>query len=181
MMNRSIVGRHFELTEPIKEYINSALDGLEKYNLEIISATVVISGDTKNGKKGFSVEFVVNLKGKHTVVITQKDKDVYAAVDLAAERIKKNLRRHSDKIKDHSHISLKELGSEAEAVSEILSNSEEEPEIIPMDLELHKPMDFDEVITLLKEDTKQQFYVFNDMEGRMRVMYKRADGKFGLY
>ena len=181
MMNRSIVGRHFELTEPIKAYINGALDGLEKYNLEIISATVVISGDTKNGKKGFSVEFVVNLKGKHTVVITQKDKDVYAAIDLAAERIKKNLRRHSDKIKDHNHISLRELGSEAEAVSEIISNIEEEPEIVPMDLELYKPMDFDEVIALLKADTKQQFHVFNDMDGRMRVMYKRADGKFGLY
>ena len=180
-MNRSIVGRQFELTEPIKEYINGALDGLDKYNLEIISATVIISGDTRNGKKGFSVEFVVNLKGKHTVVITQKDKDVYAAVDLAAERVKKNLRRHSDKIKDHSNISLKELGSEAEAVSEQLNNEESEPEIIPMDLELHKPMDFDEVITLLREDTKQQFHVFNDNEGTMRVMYKRADGKFGLY
>lgn len=180
-MNRSIVGKHFELTEPIKEYIHSALDGLSKYNLEIISATVVISGDTKNGKKGFSVEFVVNLKGKHTVVITQKDKDVYAAVDLAAERIKKNLRRHSDKIKDHNHVSLKELGSEAEAVSEQVDNADAEPEIIPMDLDLHKPMDFDEVIELLKADTKQQFYVFNDNEGTMRVMYKRADGKFGLY
>jgi len=180
-MNRSIVGRHFELTEPIKEYIHSALDGLDKYNLEIISATVVISGDTKNGKKGFSVEFVVNLKGKHTVVITQKDKDVYAAVDLAAERIKKNLRRHSDKIKDHNHVSLKELGSEAEAVSEQLDNTDAEPEIVPMDLDLHKPMDFDEVIEFLKADTKQQFYVFNDNEGSMRVMYKRADGKFGLY
>jgi len=180
-MNRSIVGRHFELTEPIKEYINGALDGLEKYNLEIISATVVISGDTKNGKKGFSVEFVVNLKGKYTVVITQKDKDVYAAVDLAAERIKKSLRRHSDKIKDHNHVSLKELGSEAEAVSEQINNENIEPEIIPMDLELHKPMDFDEVITLLRTDTKQQFHVFNDNEGSMRVMYKRADGKFGLY
>jgi len=180
-MNRSIVGRHFELTEPIKEYINAALDGLDKYNLEIISSTVVISGDTKNGKKGFSVEFVVNLKGKHTVVITQNDKDVYAAVDLATERIKKNLRRHSDKIKDHKHTSLKELGSEAEAVGEAIANEGDDIEIVPMDLELHKPMDFDEVIDLLKADTKQQFHVFNDNEGIMRVMYKRADGKFGLY
>ena len=180
-MNRSIVGRHFELTEPIKEYMNSALDGLEKYNLEIISAAVVISGDIKNGKKGFSVEFVVNLKGKHTVVITQKDKDVYAAVDLAAERVKKNLRRHSDKIKDHNHISLKELGSEAEAVLEQVNHDDAEPEIVPMDLELHKPMDFDEVIALLGTENKQQFHVFNDNEGTMRVMYKRADGKFGLY
>ncbi|HIP62362.1 MAG TPA: ribosome-associated translation inhibitor RaiA [Sulfurovum sp.] len=180
-MNSSIVGRHFELTEPIKDYINGALEALDKYNLEIISSRVIISGDIKNGKKGFSVEFVVNLKGKHTVVITQKDKDVYAATDLAIERVKKNLRRHSDKIKDHKHISLKELGSEAEAVLEQEHNDEVEPEIVPMDLELHKPMDFDEVIELLQAENRQQFHVFNDHEGIMRVMYKRADGKFGLY
>jgi len=180
-MNRSIVGRHFELTETIKDYVNSALDTLDKYNLEMISATVAISGDTKKGKIGFSVEFVINLKGKHTVVISQRDKDVYAAIDLASERIQKSLRRYSDKIKDHKHTSLKELGSEAEAVLEQTNNSSEDPEIIPMDLELHKPMDFDEVIELLGSENKQQFHVFNDMEGRMRVMYKRADGKFGLY
>jgi putative sigma-54 modulation protein len=179
-MNRSITGRHFELTEPIKNYIEAALDGFDKYNLDIISANVIISGDTKNGKKGFNTEFVVNLKNRNTVVITQKDKDVYAAIDLAAERLKKNLRRYADKLKDHNHTSIKELGSEAEAVLEQGENNNE-PEIIPMDLELHKPMDFDEVIELLRVDTKQQFMVFNDNEGQMRVMYKRADGKFGLY
>jgi len=181
-MNRSIVGRHFELTEPIKNYINAALDGLEKYNLEIISAHVVISGDVKNGKKGYSTEFVLNLKDKNTIVITQKDKDVYAAIDLATDRLKKSLRRYADKIKDHQVTSLKELGSEAEAVLEQLDYLEEtEPEIVPMDLELHKPMDFDEAIEALRSDTKRQFIVFNDHEGKMRVMYKRADGKFGLY
>jgi len=180
-MNRSIVGRHFDLTDTIKDYVNSALDSLEKYNLEMISSTVAISGDTRNGKIGFSVEFVINLKGKHTVVISQNDKDVYAAIDLASERIQKSLRRYSDKIKDHKHVSLKELGSEAEAVLEQTNNSDADPEIIPMDLELYKPMDFDEVIELLSAENKQQFHVFNDMEGRMRVMYKRADGKFGLY
>ena len=181
-MNRSIVGRHFELTEPIKNYIEAALDGFEKYNLDIISANVVISGDMKNGKKGFSTEFVVNLKDKNTIVITQKDKDVYAAIDLASERLKKGLRRYADKIKDHQVTSLKELGSEAEAVLEQEDYDQEtQPEIVPMDLALHKPMDFDEVIALLREDTKQQFMVFNDHEGHMRVMYKRADGKFGLY
>jgi len=181
-MNRSIVGRHFELTEPIKNYINAALDGLEKYNLEIISAHVVISGDVKNGKKGYSTEFVLNLKDKNTIVITQKDKDVYAAIDLATDRLKKSLRRYADKIKDHQVTSLKELGSEAEAVLEQLDYLEEtDPEIVPMDLELHKPMDFDEAIEALRSDNKRQFIVFNDHEGKMRVMYKRADGKFGLY
>ena len=177
-MNKSITGRHFELTEPIKAYAEAAIDSLEKYHLDIISASTVISASEKNGKKGFVTEFIINLKDKNTIVITQVDKDVYAAMDLAIERVKKSLRRHADKIKDHKIMSFKDMGEEAEAVSELTT---EDVEIVPMDLELHKPIDFDEAIEALQAEKKRQFIVFNDNEGLMRVMYKRADGKFGLY
>ena len=177
-MNKSITGRHFELTEPIKAYADAAVDSLEKYHLDIISASTVISANEKHGKKGFAVEFIINLKDKNTIVITQVDKDVYAAIDLAIERVKKSLRRHADKIKGHRIMSFKDMGEEAEAVTEL---DTADIEIVPMDLELHKPMDFDEAIEALKAEKKRQFIVFNDNEGLMRVMYKRADGKFGLY
>ena len=177
-MNTSITGRHFELTDPIKSYAETAIEGLNKYNLDIISANTVISSNEKNGKKGFSTEFIINLKDKNTLVITQNDKDVYAAIDLAIERMKKALRRHSEKIKDHKIMSFKDLGEEAEAVSEM---TVEDVEIVPMDLELHKPLDFDEAIEALLAENKRQFIVFNDHDGNMRVMYKRADGRFGLY
>ena len=174
-MKRSITGRHFELTEAIKNYAEDAVDTVDKYNLDITTANTVIS---KSEKKGFTVEFIVNLKDKNTIVITQNDKDVYAAIDLAIERVKKSLRRHADKIKDHHIMSFADLGLEAEAVTDLDSD---EVEIVPMDLELHKPLDFDEAIDALKEEKKRQFIVFNDHDGIMRVMYKRADGKFGLY
>ena len=181
-MIKSITGRHFELTEPIKAYADAAVEGLNKYHLDIISASTVISANEKNGKKGFTTEFIVNLKDKNTIVITQNDKDVYAAMDLGIERVKKSLRRHKDKIKGHRIMSFKDLGSEAEAVTEQLDYLDQnETEIVPMDLELHKPMDFDEAIDALKAEKKRQFIVFNDNDGLMRVMYKRADGKFGLY
>ncbi len=177
-MNKSITGRHFELTEPIKAYADTAIDTMEKYHLDIISASTVISANEKHGKKGFAVEFIINLKDKNTIVITQVDKDVYAAIDLAIERVKKSLRRHADKIKGHRIMSFKDMGEEAEAVLDLETS---DVEIVPMDLELHKPMDFDEAIEALKAEKKRQFIVFNDNEGLMRVMYKRADGKFGLY
>jgi len=174
-MKRSITGRHFDLSKSIKNHAESAVDVLDKYNLDITTANTVIS---KSEKKGFTVEFIVNLKDKNTIVITQNDKDVYAAIDLAIERMKKSLRRHADKIKGHRIMSFKDLGVEAEAVGELETD---EIEIVPMDLELHKPLDFDEAINMLKEEKKRQFIVFNDEEGLMRVMYKRADKKFGLY
>ncbi|KIM13465.1 MAG: 30S ribosomal protein S30 [Sulfurovum sp. FS08-3] len=181
-MNRNIVGRHFDLTDAIKSYVDEALDSLDKYNLDIISATTIISANEKKGKKGFAVEFVVNLKDKNSIVITQNDKDVYAATDLAIERVKKSLRRHADKIKSHKINSFKDLGDDAVAVLDFDQNvTNDEIEIVPMDLELHKPLSFDEAMDALREEKNRQFIVFNDHDGLMRVMYKRADGKYGLY
>jgi len=171
------VGRHFELSDSIREHISDSIDGLDKYNLNIISTNTIISGDSKE-KAGVSFELVIKLKDKNTIVITQRDKDVYAASDTAFNRAQKALRRHADKIKGHKVMSFKDLGEEAEA---ILDLDVEEVELVPMDLEMHKPLDFDEAIEALKAEKKRQFIVFNDHDGLMRVMYKRADGKFGLY
>ena len=176
-MSKNIVGRHFDLSDSIRDHISDSIDGLDKYNLNIISTNTVISGDSK-AKAGVAFELVIKLKDKNTIVITQRDKDVYVAADLAFARAQKALRRHADKIKDHKVMSFKDLGAEAEA---ILDLDVEEVELVPMDLEMHKPLDFDEAIEALKAEKKRQFIVFNDHDGLMRVMYKRADGKFGLY
>jgi len=176
-MSKNIVGRHYELSESIRDHISESIDALDKYNLNIISSNTIITADSKT-KKNVSVELVLNLKDKNTIVITQSDKDVYTATDTAFSRAEKALRRHADKIKNHKIMSFKDLGEEAEAVLEM---NTEEVELVPMDLELHKPLDFEEAIDALKAEKKRQFIVFNDHDNLMRVMYKRADGKFGLY
>ncbi len=174
-MNLSLVGRQFELTDPIKDYIAEAVDSLKKYNLDIISTKVIVSADERNGKKGFNVEFTIHLPNKNTVVIKQKDKDVYAAIDLAIERAKKVLRRHHDKIKDKKHV--KPEGAQEALSNESLSDVDE---IIPMELELYKPLDIEEALAILKSDNRQ-FLVFVDLDGKTRVLYKRGDNKYGLY
>jgi len=179
-MSRNIVGRHIDLSDSIREHISESIDGLNKYNLNIISTNTIISGKNK-ATQGVTLELVINLTDKNTIVITQKDKDVYVAADKAISRAEKALRRHADKIKGHRVMSFKDLGVEAEAVLELEATDNNEIELIPMDLELHKPLDFEEAMEALKAEKKRQFIVFNDHDGLMRVMYKRADGKFGLY
>ena len=169
-MNLSIVGKQLELTDAIKAHVESAKDSLKKYNLDIISTRVVLSADEKNGKKGFSAEFAINLAHMNTVVIKQKDKDLYAAIDLAIDRAKKVLRRHHDKITNHK---VKEEVVETEAFDDA-------DEIVPTRLDSYKPVEIEEALTELKESEKQ-FFVFMDMDDKMRIIYKRADNKFGLY
>ncbi|BCX79639.1 ribosome hibernation-promoting factor, HPF/YfiA family [Campylobacter sp. 19-13652] len=178
-MNTSITGKQFELTEPIKNYVVSSFETLEKYNLDIISVKCVISADERQGKKGFSVELILNLAHKETIVVRQKNKDLYAAVDEATSRAAKVLRREHDrrttvKGKDDDKSERQSVGIEAIELENI-------DEIVPMELELYKPLEIEEALEKLKGDESMQFFVFYDMDAKMRVIYKRKDGKFGLY
>ena len=165
-MNISLTGRHVELTEPIKDHMKSSIDTLNKYNLDIISVSAVASTEERKGKRGVSIEFTINLAGKNTIVIKQRDDDLYAAIDIAIDRAQKALRRLNDRSTDYGGDTLNEAKNESAG---------------PAEMSLHKPREIADVLEELRESPNKQFEVFNDLEGKTRVLYKRSDGKFGLY
>jgi putative sigma-54 modulation protein len=165
-MNVSIVGRHIDVTDGMKTAINAVIDDIKKYNLDIISAKVIVE---ENKKHEVKVEFNVIVADKGSVVITQSDKDFYRAVDLAKDRLEKKLRRYHDKLVSHR------VKEDIPAVV-----VEEVDEIVPVDLMAEKPMTVDEALAEFKQ-TNEAFMVFKDLGGDTRVLYRRKDGKFGLY
>lgn len=177
-MNISLTGRQLELTEPIKAHMNTSIETLTKYNMDIISVNVVASTQTKKGKEHSVVEFVINLAHKNSVIIKQNDGDLYAAIDLAISRAQKALRRMHDKDVGHRKVGLNEIKSENVNVKEEAQANEDE--IVPVELELYKPREVEDVLNDLK-DSGKMFEIFLDNEGKTRVLYKRNDGKFGLY
>lgn len=168
-MNTSIVGKKLDLSPTIKEYIENAFLALTKYQLDIISARCVVSADERNGKKGFWAEFGLNLAGFDTIVIKQKNKDLYAAIDLASERLSKILRRIHDK-----KTTMKNYAQEA--IPTIIK----EDEIIMQELDTYKPLGLEEALEHLKEGS-DNFLVFYDIDAKLRVMFKKKDGRFGLF
>ena len=156
IMNVSLVGKQLELTQPMKDHIENAIDALKKYNLDIISTRVVVSPDEN---KGFSIEFSINVAYKNTIVIKQENKDMYTGVDLAIERVKKVMRRYHDKITDYR------------VEQDTIEYGEDIDEIIPMELELYKPLALEDATEVLK-DSKRDFLVYNDYDNNVRVLLK---------
>jgi len=180
-MNTSIVGRHVDLTDSIKDYINSSVEVFKKYNLDIISVNSIIDQDEKLGKKAFTFEFTINIAHLDTIVVKQKDKDLYAAIDIAVDRVSKVLRRHHDKIAAHKATKLSEV--EANEIQDKIALELEkfEEEITPVRLTSYKPIDIEEALDELKA-SDAVFKVFYDKDNNMRVLYKSSiPGKFGLY
>ncbi len=177
-MNISLTGRQLELTEPIKAHMNTSIETLTKYNMDIISVNVVASAQTKKGKEHSVVEFVINLAHKNSVIIKQNDGDLYAAIDLAIARAQKALRRMHDKDIGHRKVGINEIKSENVDLKEEAEANEDE--IVPVELDLYKPREVEDVLNDLKENNKM-FEIFLDNESKTRVLYKRNDGRFGLY
>lgn len=178
-MNISLVGRHIELSDAIKEHLMHSIDTLSKFHLDIISVSAIASMNER--KRGVTIEFTINIAGKNTVVITQRDDDLYAAIDIAIDRAQKALRRLHERLSDHKNEGLNEAKLAA-ATNVNLHELDEamEDEIVPAEPILFKPQEIGEVLERLKE-SHQVFEVFYDNEGKMRVLYKRSDGRFGMY
>jgi len=177
-MNISLTGRHLELTDAIKAHMTTSIESLSKYNMDIISVNVVASTQTKKGKEHSVVEFVINLAHKNSIIIKQNDGDLYAAIDLATSRAQKAMRRMHDKESEHHKVGLNEV--KAEIVDVKAASEDMEDEIVPVELDLYKPREVEDVLNDLKESDKT-FEIFLDHEDKTRVLYKRNDGKFGLY
>lgn len=177
-MNTSLTGRGVDLSDAIKEHMNTSIETLNKFHMDIISVNVIASSQSKKGKEHSSVEYVINLAHKNSIVIKQSDDDLYTAIDLATSRAQKAMRRMHDRDNSHHKVGLNE--AKAEAVDVKTASEDMEDEIIPVELELYKPREVEDVLEDLKESGKQ-FEIFIDHEGKTRVLHKRNDGKFGLY
>ncbi len=177
-MNISMTGRQLELTEPIKAHITTSIETLSKYNMDITGVNVVASTQTKKSKEHTVIEFVIVLAHKNSVVIKQSDSDLYAAIDLATSRAQKALRRIHDKEVTHRQTGINEMKAENVDIKAEAEASEDE--IVPVELDLYKPREVEDVLNDLKE-TGKLFEIFLDNEDKTRVLYKRNDGRFGLY
>lgn len=177
-MNISLTGRHVELTDAIKAHMNSSIETLSKYNMDIISVNVIASAQTKKGKEHSMVEFVINLAHKNSVIIKQNDGDLYAAIDIATSRAQKAMRRIHDRDVSHNKVGLNEVKAEAADVKEATEAMEDV--IVPVELALYKPREVEDVLNDLK-DSDKIFEIFIDNEDKTRVLFKRTNGTFGLY
>ena len=177
-MNISLTGRHVELTDAIKAHMNTSIETLTKYNMDIISVNVIASAQTKKGKEHSMVEYVINLAHKNSVIIKQNDDDLYAAIDMATSRAQKALRRMHDKEVGHRKTGLNEVKAENVDIKETVEAMEDV--IVPVELELYKPREVEDVLSDLK-DSDKIFEIFIDNEDKTRVLFKKSNGTFGLY
>ncbi len=104
-MNVQIRSKEIKLTEHLNDHIAAAIENFKRYHLDITTVNVMITKE----KLGVGVEFDIHIAHSQPVVISDKDEDLDAAIDLAIDRTNKALRRLHDKVKDHHNTSIRDI------------------------------------------------------------------------
>lgn len=163
----------FTISQRLERILNEKLSRIEKYFDDEVSAKVVCSKNAKQEK----LEITITSKGLLYRSEVSSD-NMYNNIDIALPKLEKQIVRTSEKRKE-----IKGKGSKQENFLpfEFL---EEEPEEVPsiyktktFDLD---PMPVDEARFAI-ERLGHDFFVFLNAEtGKINIIYRRKDGKFGL-
>ncbi len=96
-MNIVVKGRHMEVTDSMREYVQGKAAKLPRYYDNITSVEIILDVEADRPV----AEVIVQAKRKATFVATHRDDDMYACVDKSIHKVVEQLRRHKDKVRDH--------------------------------------------------------------------------------
>ena len=109
-MEIDISGRHFHVTEALKDYITEKIEKLEKYALKIETVHVVLEV-----QKFHHISEITSAGKKLRMTAKEESSDMYAAFDKSFGNIQLQLRRQHDRVKDHKGRRYKKtVGTPAE-------------------------------------------------------------------
>jgi len=103
-VNIIVKARHMEVTEAIRQYVQSKASKLPRYYDNVRSIEVLLDMEADKPL----VEILVTAGRKNTFVATHRGGDMYNCVDQSLHKIVEQLRRHKDKVRHHQGPSRSE-------------------------------------------------------------------------
>jgi putative sigma-54 modulation protein len=186
-MQFSVVFRHMEPSDALKAYARERMDRVRKYLPDPIACHVVFSTERHNHR----VDVNFQLHNGLTVAGHETTENMYSSIDLVIAKIERQVRKYKGKVEEQrvrphhveplpwSHSIVEEaFGGEPESSREPEpAYSRREDRVVPRRADERWP-------TRSPSSTwpTQTVLVFRstDADGRIAVVYRRDDGKYGL-
>lgn len=175
-MQINISGKGIDVGESFRNHTEAKLEeGVKKYLDRVVSLDVVISKENHL----FHVSIHGNTGTSSGVMIksTANAADIYAALDSAAEKIEKQLRRYKRKLTDHHSQKIDEFSGVKYVISSAEKEEEaEQPLIIAEKATKITTLTVSEAVMRMNLAELPALMFYNAGNGRLNVVYKRADG-----
>ena len=102
-MNIQITSRHLKVSQSTHDYLKGELQNLEKFYDRMTSSHVILDSEHINK----IVEIIINVQGS-TVSAKAKSESIGKSVDIALNKITRQLKKFNQKLKDHKKAPIKE-------------------------------------------------------------------------
>ena len=94
-MNLNVSGHHVNVTPAIRSYVRSKLERVTRHFDHVIDAHVILTVDKLRQK----AEVTLHVSGKD-LHCESEEEDLYAAIDLLADKLDRQVLRYKDKLQD---------------------------------------------------------------------------------
>lgn len=98
-MQVTVVGRHGDVDEGLKQYVTDRLEKLPRYYDRVMMIEVIFDGQASQKP----VEIVVSAARHREFVAREAGNDSYASFDLCFDKIERQLRRHKERVRNRKH------------------------------------------------------------------------------
>lgn len=95
-MRIEISGHQIDVTPALRDYVQSKLERLERHSDQLLDGHVILSVEKLLQK----AEATFNLAGR-SVHAESTAADMYAAIDLLADKLDRQVLKHKEKVTDH--------------------------------------------------------------------------------
>lgn len=167
-----LIGRNIEVTDAMRQYAEDKISRLDRITDQIVDASIVMSYDTnKHAGSPAKVEVQLNVPGS-VIRAEERALDTYAATDLVAEKLERQLLRYKDRV----------IGQRGPAVPVPTESEpeEREPQIARVKRHVLRPM-APEDAAIQMENLGHDFFLFRNVDTDLvSVIYLRNDGDYGI-
>ncbi len=177
-MQVSITGRHVELTEPLKTYVNDKLQHLKHSYDRVVDVHVVLSVEKFRQRCEVGMQASgINIHGSH------ETEDMYASIDGVMDKLNRQLKRYRAKLLAQKTSGQRE-GRQLKVSHRVLGISPEQeelaedhtPETLRHEQIDAKPMNVDEAVMQLELGGREMLFFTNDKTEQVNAVYRRPDG-----
>ncbi|MEG3765958.1 ribosome hibernation promoting factor [Alteromonas sp. 14N.309.X.WAT.G.H12] len=95
-MQINLTGRHVEITDSLRNYVDTKFSKLERHFDHISNVHVILNVEKLNQK----AEATVYLSGAE-VFASSENQDMYAAIDNMVDKLDRQVLKHKEKLKKH--------------------------------------------------------------------------------
>lgn len=180
-MNLMVTGRHMEVTDALKSYVEGGLARLRNHFDKVIDANVVLSVE----KHRHIAEISLHANGIR-IHGRESSPDMYASVDAVLHKLDRQVRRYKDRINNHQpRVPKEDIAYHHQVIQlfetpEDADDAETKHHVVMREKVPVKPMSVDEAVMQL-ELVDDQFLVFKNADTQqVNVIYARDDGTYGL-